>query len=239
MQFVQSQSPLRRVARELRRKADDAKRQVGMKYNNLEAQLFDVQNGTNTRGKTPFHELDVTGDSVAHGTGYQAVNAGHFTAAIDALDIPAGSTFIDIGCGKGKALLLASRNPKFAHVIGVEMAKSLCDIAEENAKIYAKRYPAASRIQVACEDATRYDIPDDANVIFMNNPFDAILTRSFLENLKRSLLQSPRKMWLLYGNPMHAAEIESSEIFAYLRICRFFGPGRDIKVYASSAARAR
>jgi SAM-dependent methyltransferase len=209
---------------------------LGMSYNNLEARLFDLRYRTDTAGKTPFQDLDVKGDSVPHGTGYQAVNERHFHAVIRGLNVPPSSGFLDIGCGKGKPLLLASRHPNFSTIVGVELSKNLCDIAAANVAIYGKRFPCKARIEVINADAVRFDIPSGVNVVYLNNPFDACLMRKLLNNISRSLESAPRQLWLFYYNPARSAVIEAGDRFSVVRDYRFFGPGRNVRVYAARAA---
>lgn len=206
---------------------------LAITFNNLEARMFDLRYGTDTAGKTPFQELDVTGDSVPHGTGYQAVNAGHFNAMMRALPVAAGSGFVDIGSGKGKALLLASRFPHFAHVYGVELSKALCDVANANIAAYSRRYPTQAEVRAIHTDGAAYEIPPEINVVFLNNPFDAVLMLRFVENMRRSLEIAPRALWLVYGNPANAGVVEGSGLFDMVRHHRFLGPGRDMRVYLS------
>lgn len=221
-----------KVYRKLARRTD----RFGILYNNLEARLFDFRYGTDTAGKTPFHELDVEGDSVPLGTGYQAVNAWHFNAVLRTLSIPRASGFVDIGCGKGKPLLLASRDPRFATITGVEMSSNLCEAARRNVTRYGESFPSAARIEVVTADASRYDIPEYVNVVYVNNPFEAPLVSQLLDNVIRSLDAAPRPLWLLYYNPASAGLVERNGRFRPIADHRFFGPGRNVRVYTAGPA---
>lgn len=227
---------MRRSIRGLRglaaRVSRSVKRSVGIRYNRVEALIFDLRHGTDTRGKAPVSELAPIGDNVEHGTGYQAVNERHLRAAVAALPLPGDSVFVDIGCGKGKALLIASTLGPIDRVIGVEFSGELCEIARRNADSFApKDGKRRAPIAVVHEDALEFDLEADHNLVFLNNPFDHDLTARFTRILEASLKARPRPVWLLYANPRHVSAIEEGGRFRQVRYFRFFGPGRDIAAF--------
>lgn len=211
-------------------------RWTGIRWNRVETALFDLRHRTDTRGKAPVSELDPIGDNVVHGTGYQAVNERHLRRALTAIDLAPRSTFVDVGCGKGKALLVAARHPAIGHAIGVEFSGALCEVARRNASGFASRQPEAAPITVVHEDALRFPIGDQHDVVFLNNPFDRELTARFARVLERTLARRTRPLWLLYGNPSHADAIEEGGAFETHALLRNFGPGRDIVVYRALGA---
>ena len=56
--------------------------------------------------------------------------------------------------------------------------------------------------KVLNNDAFYFEIPDDADCIFMFNPFDEIIMSGVLENIEMSLERAPRKITILYANPL-------------------------------------
>jgi SAM-dependent methyltransferase len=204
---------------------------VGIRYNRAEAALFDLRHGTDTGGKTPAAELDIPAGIVAQITGYQSVNARHLRRVLETLPIPAGSTFVDVGCGKGKALLIAAEYPFIARAVGIELAGSLCRVAERNVARQVERCAAPKPVSVIEGDAVRADYSNGENVFFMNNPFDAALMRAFGDNVVRSARTAGRESWILYCNPVHHDELMSSGALEVVRKYRFFGPGRDLTAY--------
>jgi SAM-dependent methyltransferase len=210
-------------------------RRSGILYNRIEARLFDLRHGTDTTGKTPVGKLDeVVGENVAHGTGYQAVNEGQLRHVMEALAFPDGSVFVDVGCGKGKPLLLAASYPFVHRAIGVEFSGALCVTARQNAITYGQRRRIADKIVIRHQDAVGCNIEADQNIFFMNNPFDAELISAFIAKIDASVRRHPRAVWLLYYNPAHAGAIDAHPGFARETLFRFFGPGRDIAVYRST-----
>jgi SAM-dependent methyltransferase len=119
--------------------------------------------------------------------------------------------FIDLGCGKGRALMVASDFP-FRRLVGVEIASELCDSARAN---IARSPEWQARISILNEDATTCTYPDGPLLIFMFHPFLAPVLRRALANLERQLRRSPREVHLLYGrNPRYTKVMEK---FPFLR----------------------
>lgn len=116
-------------------------------------------------------------------------------------------TFIDIGAGKGRALLLASEFG-FRRIIGVEILPELAEIARENIRDCEAR-GMHSGIEVICQDATNFVFPAEAAVVFLFNPLPQPSLRKFLENLERSLRQNPRLLYVVYANPIFEHTIAS------------------------------
>jgi SAM-dependent methyltransferase len=117
------------------------------------------------------------------------------------LHAPAGSTFVDLGCGKGKVLLLASRS-RFSRVVGVEFSATLCNIARRNVQRYSHRVSTTPQIDIVCCDAAQYVFRPDENVFFMFHPFGATVMERVIDNLQRSLSETPRPVWIIYTLPV-------------------------------------
>ena len=109
-------------------------------------------------------------------------------------------TFIDIGAGKGRALLLASEFG-FRRIIGIELLPELVKIARENARVFQQR-GMGSAIEVTCEDATNFVFPAEPAVIFLFNPLPESALRAFLENLQSWLRQNSYPVYVIYANPI-------------------------------------
>jgi hypothetical protein len=55
----------------------------------------------------------------------------------------------------------------------------------------------------------------------MFNPFERPVVAKLLGNIERSLVESPRKLFLVYQNPLHGSVFDESSTFAR----RFAGTG--------------
>jgi SAM-dependent methyltransferase len=110
-------------------------------------------------------------------------------------------TFIDLGSGKGRTLLMASDYP-FRRIIGVELLPSLHKIAQENVLQYKSESQKCFAFETICADATTFPLPADPLVIFLFNPFPESGMRQVVANLDQSLREHPRPVYVLYHNPL-------------------------------------
>src|SRR5579864_2864404 len=110
-------------------------------------------------------------------------------------------TFIDLGSGKGRTLLMASDYP-FHRIIGVELLPSLHQIAQENIRLYKSEAQKCFVIESTCIDATAFQFPDQPIVLYLFNPFPESGMRQVFANLKAALRDHPRAVYVLYHNPL-------------------------------------
>ncbi len=109
-------------------------------------------------------------------------------------------TFVDLGCGKGRALLLASRLP-FQRILGVELDPSLAAIAQANLLAFVAPWQQCHALAVLHADATAVDLPRTPLLLYLYHPFLAPALKRVLRRLERSLREHPREVWLVYINP--------------------------------------
>ena len=110
-------------------------------------------------------------------------------------------TFIDLGSGKGRTLLIASEYP-FRRIVGVELLPSLHEIAKENLGKYKSETQKCFALEAVCGDATEFPFPDEPLVIFLFNPFGESGMRRVMTSLERSVRARPRAVYVLYHNPL-------------------------------------
>jgi SAM-dependent methyltransferase len=113
-------------------------------------------------------------------------------------------TFVDLGSGKGRALMLASDYP-FREVVGVELSPALDRVARANLARYAAAMgcPAATSL---LGDASEFSWPPGPLLIYMWNAFTRPVMEQVFHNLEASLANDPREVYLIYMHP----ELESS-----------------------------
>ena len=111
-------------------------------------------------------------------------------------------TFIDLGSGKGRTLLMASDYP-FKRIIGVELLPALNSIAQQNLKQYKSASQQCFALESVCADATRFNLPDGPLVVYLFNPFLEAPLREALSNLEDDLRKTGRLVYVLYHNPVH------------------------------------
>jgi len=113
-----------------------------------------------------------------------------------------GFTFIDVGSGKGRTLLLASEYP-FRRIVGVELLAELNAIALQNIARYRSDLQKCFAIESHAGDARRFEFPAEPTVAYLFNPFPRHVWRDVLANLRASLLSAPRQVYVIYHNPVH------------------------------------
>jgi SAM-dependent methyltransferase len=104
-------------------------------------------------------------------------------------------TFVDIGSGKGRTLLMAAELG-FRRVIGVELLPELHQVALSN--IAASSY---SNIESVCVDGRDYQFPPEPLVIYLFNPLPAAALSQTISNLQQSQERQPRPVKIIYHNP--------------------------------------
>jgi SAM-dependent methyltransferase len=174
--------------------------------------LFDLRYRTDTMRWMELDNLKVIGGNKDHGVQYQATKARPFEKLMRQLQLPKESVFVDIGCGKGRTLLLASRYG-FKRVAGIEFAPDLCRVARKNIAVYQQRVGQGARIDIVEADAATYRFQDDENVFYLYNPFDEILMKSVLKRITASLHEKPREAILIYNAPVHPHVVEQHSPF--------------------------
>ena len=182
---------------------------------------FDVLHGVDTTGlvfgESLFDRRGRTAESQgAHYwvTGYYGVAPSAFRAALMRLDLTWEQfTFVDIGCGKGRAMLLALEHP-FREVVGVELAPTLAATAEHNLEAFHAAWKQAHvPTRVMAGDATRFDLPGGPLLLFLYHPFAGPVMKQFIAHVKAAMEAESREIYLLYANPELAPDIVATPGF--------------------------
>lgn len=172
---------------------------------------FDRRYGVDTSGLVGLQSLNVVGGSRDGCNYYAPVPAKSIKRIIAALPIdPRHYTFVDIGTGKGRPALLASM-AGFRRVIGVEFSPELAEIAERNAALFHATVPTATDIEIVCDDATVWPIPEEDSVLFMFNPFGEPVMRKFIDHVGRSYRRHGQHIVIAYYHPTCAAVLDEAE----------------------------
>ena len=110
-------------------------------------------------------------------------------------------TFIDLGSGKGRTLLMASEYP-FRKIVGVELIAELHRAAEENIRGYHSATQRCSQIEAICMDACDFPFSAEPLVLYLFNPLPESGMKRLIASLEKSLAANPRPVWVLYHNPL-------------------------------------
>ena len=164
---------------------------------------------------------------------YETADAAAIARAIESVGIDASRfTFVDLGCGKGKPVIIAAGCP-FRRVIGVDISPPVVAIARKNIGLCG----LAGRVELVVADAVGYDIPAGPVLIYLFNPFPERIVTLVMEKLVRRLAAFPDEpIVIVYMNPEHAHVIEQTGRFRrvsevpgigspYERACGYVGQG--------------
>jgi SAM-dependent methyltransferase len=177
---------------------------------------FDWKYGTDTMRWVDQDALDTGSENQSHSAPYRATKVRPLLQLLNKLHLPRDSNFVDIGSGKGRVLLIASQYG-FRKVVGIEFSGELCAIARRNVDVFFRKARPLSSIEVIETDATKYQFHAGDRVLFMYNPFDAFILAKVLDNIRRSLEENPRRIWLIYNTPIPVKHdvIKSAALFQY------------------------
>jgi SAM-dependent methyltransferase len=156
--------------------------------------LYERRYGIDTSNNEILREHD------AENVGYTPMNWRQFKWALPVSSVGRDDVFIDIGSGKGRAVLVAAVDYPFARVIGVELTKELHETAERNLAAVQARLKSGA-VDLVRADVTDYAIPDDVTVVYMNNPVRGKIFGSVVDAIRASQQRRPRRMRLIYHNP--------------------------------------
>jgi SAM-dependent methyltransferase len=174
---------------------------------------FDILHGVRTSGLVAGRHLKSGHKHDRHVTAYYGVAPSVLKRLILrwSLTHPFASmeetTFVDIGAGMGRAMLLASEF-RFRAVAGVELHPTLVGIARRNAAIWRASAKARTPIKVFCGDASTFRFSPGPCVVFLFNPFSAVVMRRFLSSVRSQFAARPGQIDLLYVNNEQDAVIE-------------------------------
>jgi predicted RNA methylase len=174
---------------------------------------FDLKYGVRTSGLIAGRHLGVGHAHDKHNTAYYGVAPSVWKGLLRAWreSGPRGgveeTSFIDIGAGMGRAVLLAGELP-FKEVVGVELNKTLAKIAEKNLARWRELRRARAEMKVVNIDALEFEWPEGPCVAFMFNPFGAVVMRRLLLRMAEVFAERKGELDLLYVNHEQEVVIE-------------------------------
>jgi hypothetical protein len=199
-------------------------RKVSTLRTKLSARWYDWRFRVKTCGDEDPRELKVLGENVSHAVAYIPTTFRTGRRMLRDLPIPdvSGHTFIDMGSGKGRMLLLAAELP-FRRIIGVEFASDLDAVARRNVKTYRNPRQACFQIEPVNMDATQFEFPPEPSLIYFFYPFDQFVMEPVIRNLNRSLEEHPRDLIVLYRNPVLSEVVETASNLRVWSRSNYFG----------------
>lgn len=187
--------------------------------------------------KTKWHGLDLKfaglaelGLSAERSIFYADSSGPILERVLNALPIAPSDKALDIGCGKGGAILTLAKYP-FARVDGVELSEELISVARENLRRMGVRNSVIHH-----SDAAVFKDYDDYTFIYMYHPFLPVVMSAAMKHITQSMQVRPRKITLIYRNPVcHSEVIEAG----FRKTAEFPGPDHPTFAYTADPVTER
>lgn len=193
-------SQMRRLGRFARYRCEDVASEVRFALQER-AHRFDEERGVTTSSIVSLRRLAVPRERRQDCVRYEPIQPARFRRALAALPPHCAKFhFVDLGCGMGRALLLAS-DAGFTRITGVEFSAELANAAAENLR--AARLPVEAEVTIVQKDAREFQFPTEPLVVYLYNPFGSSVVTEVFANLRRTLQSSEREVWVVYLSPMH------------------------------------
>jgi SAM-dependent methyltransferase len=162
---------------------------------------FDERYHLETLRPIELGQLEIDSANKRFGVRYEATPVAAFAEMLGRLGVhPARFTFVDLGCGKGRTLVLAAAHG-FGRVVGVEFAPLLCEIARENVERYRRETRIEAPISIECADAAAFALPPGDLVVYLYNPFSEQIMSRVAARISDSLAAPGRDLFVVYYNP--------------------------------------
>lgn len=182
---------------------------------------FDLRWGVQTSGLIPGRFLKTGHAHDRHSTAYFGVAPSVFRALLRRWQRTKPTapieqfTFIDVGAGMGRAVLLAAEYP-FKRVVGIELNPLLVKVAQRNLEVWQAAGKSRTPMQVICADAVDAPFANGPCVVFLFNPFGASVMRRLLKRLAIVFADCKEQLDLMYVNHEQDHVIERQTGFTRL-----------------------
>lgn len=177
---------------------------------------FDARHGTDTNADLTPDEAGIPEARRAAATMYLPTMDEDLDAMLEALPWPVEqreqASFVDLGSGKGRVVLLAAMR-RFREVVGVELSPVLHQTAASNVARVGASGALASHVRLVHGDATGFDVPAGPVIVYLYHPFRQELAAEVIDALVTSVARAPRPAAILYCHPTLQARYDD-QVFA-------------------------
>jgi len=174
---------------------------------------FDRRYGVRTSGYVSLASTSVDRAKLRHATSYGPVNAWAFRRLLRNLSLPRTLHFADLGCGLGRACILAAEYG-FEKVTGVELAPELCVVARENMSCCRLPESYRSRIKIVEGDVLDYCAATDDDVFFVYRAFSVGFFRRVLTKLAEGATRRRRPLTIIYTERLSWPPSDGVKVFS-------------------------
>lgn len=137
---------------------------------------------------------------------------------------------LDVGCGKGGAIVLMSQS-FFSRVDGIELSPSICKIARKNMELLN------INTEITNVSATEFDKYDEYDVLYLYDPFRGEVFKEVLSKIESAAKKRKNPMLLVYANPYHHKDIVAGGVFSLVTTVDTDFFHRDVYIYSSAGGK--
>lgn len=191
---------------------------------NARCRAWDLIHGVDTCGEVPLVDLKFESQQKTPGLEYQSHHPAIIRDVLSSVDIRHQDfSFVDIGCGKGRVLLVASEFP-FRKIVGIEFAPQLAEAARKNIKSYRGNRRRCFDIEAVTADATIYELPQEPQLLYFYSPFAPAILNLVIDKIEDSWQKAPRELLVLFSGivPMRDIGFGSRPQYERLQRGRYF-----------------
>jgi SAM-dependent methyltransferase len=182
--------------------------------------MFEFRTQTRTRGDYWPSQKVIANARYGDGYHYKPIDRRLMNEALRTVEIdPQASTFVDLGCGKGRALVVAAELG-WRRLVGVEYDPKLAARAQENAESYSRRKQSSPdlSIEIIEGDAANYEPPAGQFVLFMYNPFGEETVAAVIDRVVQSWRSDRRPVAVVYAFPRWEHQLRNRELVETARV---------------------
>lgn len=172
---------------------------------------FDRLYRVRTSGHIELSDTSFDVSRLNHATSYGPVNAWAFRRLLKRLNLATTLQFADLGCGLGRACILAAEYG-FQKVVGVELAPELCVAARRNVAGCSLLDLKKSCIQIIQSDVLHYCDSAEDDVCFVYRAFSVPFFQTVCEKLSQRVRRRRRPLTLIYSERLGSPQSESLEV---------------------------
>ncbi len=172
---------------------------------------FDVFYGTDTSGFVPVELIHPDKSLNKLISPYAGSQPDIVRRALSVLPDHPHYSFIDLGCGKGRATIVASEFP-FREIGGIELSSDLASIAGANVRKVSERFPDRTPIIITQGNIASFNFPKGKIVLFIYHAFGRELMSQFLTLVETHLSSSKEHLFIVYNNPVCGDILDASPV---------------------------
>ena len=170
-------------------------------YLKLDNIFFDLRYGIDSSQNVSLDKLNFQITNKTEGVEYGTIAPYFIQKILELVKFDTSDIFVDLGCGKGRVLLIASKF-NIKKVIGIEFSPELYLIAQNNiGNCSSNNHFNTEKINIIQKDVLEYVFNHHETVFYLYNPFSNKILNMICDQIKGSLIINIRRIIIIYVNP--------------------------------------